>query len=97
MGLIGLQDVRQNLFRQDLYDVLAIETMMKKPPATILPGESIKSVMNKMDATGSWYLPVIDANKKLCGFVSKTRIYEKYREVLSQQQDLFDEEITDRK
>jgi chloride channel protein, CIC family len=97
VGLIGLQDVRQNLFRQDLYDVLAIETMMKKPPATILPGESIKSVMNKMDATGSWYLPVVDANKKLCGFVSKTRIYEKYREVLSQQQDLFDEEITERK
>jgi CIC family chloride channel protein len=97
VGIIGLQDVRQNLFRQDLYDVLGIETMMKKPPATILPGESIKSVMNKMDATGSWYLPVIDSNKKLCGFVSKTCIYEKYREVLSQQQDLFDEEITERK
>ena len=95
LGLIGLQDVRQNLFRQDLYDVLAIETMMKKPPAIIMPGESIKSVMNKMDATGSWYLPVTDANKKLCGFVSKTRIYEKYREVLSQQQDLFDEEVTE--
>ncbi len=92
VGIISLDDVRQKLFRQDLYDTVAILDLMKKPPAIIQPDESIRDVMMKLDTTGSWYLPVVDSQKTIIGFVSKTKIFEQYREVLAQQQDLFEEQ-----
>ena len=47
-------------------------------------------VMEKFDITQSWYLPVLDADKKFLGFISKTKVFNKYREVLSSQGDLYE-------
>ena len=48
-------------------------------------------VMEKFDITHSWYLPVLDKSNKFTGFISKTKVFNKYREVLSQQGDLYEE------
>jgi CIC family chloride channel protein len=47
-------------------------------------------VMEKFDITQSWYLPVINSDKKFIGFISKTKLFNKYREILSGQGDLYD-------
>ena len=46
------------------------------------------SVMEKFDLTQSWYLPVLDKEKRFLGFVSKTKVFNKYREILSSNADL---------
>jgi CIC family chloride channel protein len=66
---------------------------MKKPAAIIREGQDMPSVMKKFDLTQSWYLPVIDKDRKFIGFISKTKLFNKYREILSTQGDLYDEEV----
>lgn len=89
-GLITMDEIRQYLFRQDLYKTMTVKQLMKKSDIVVHPQDSIRQVMQKMDNSGSWFLPVTDAEGTINGFVSKSRIFEQYREVLTQQQDLFE-------
>ena len=63
---------------------------MKKPAAVLLQGQDMHSVMEKFDTTQSWYLPVLNKEKKFLGFISKTKVFSKYREILSSQGDLYE-------
>jgi CIC family chloride channel protein len=64
---------------------------MKKPPAVLYADQDMHSVMEKFDVTQSWYLPVLNKDKKFIGFISKTKLFSKYREILSSQGDLYEE------
>ncbi|ULQ55646.1 chloride channel protein [Flavihumibacter rivuli] len=91
-GIIELNDIKKTLFEPRLFERTTVKELMKKPPATIFENESMKKAMDKMDYTQSWYLPVLDKDKRFLGFLSKTRIFEKYRESLAGKADLYDEE-----
>lgn len=80
-GIIFLDNIRDVMFRQELYSKLTCEEMMRQPAAVVHPDESMYEVMKKFDETGAWNLPVIDAGK-YAGFVSKSSIFSKYREKL---------------
>jgi CIC family chloride channel protein len=80
LGIILLDNIREIMFRQDLYTT-PVKQLMRKPPATISPDEDMLSVMKKFDETGAWNLPVIDEGKYI-GFISKSSIFTKYRESL---------------
>lgn len=92
IGIIELNDIKQKLFQPDQFDRISIQSIMKKPAAIIREGQDMPSVMKKFDVTQSWYLPVIDKDRKFIGFISKTKLFNKYREILSTQGDLYDEE-----
>jgi CIC family chloride channel protein len=92
IGIIELNDIKQKLFQPDQFDKISIQSIMKKPAAIIREGQDMPSVMKKFDVTQSWYLPVIDKERKFIGFISKTKLFNKYREILSTQGDLYDEE-----
>jgi len=80
-GVIMLDDIREVMFKQELYDKILVKELMRKPPAIINAGESMQSVMKKFDETGAWNLPVVSGEKYL-GFVSKSSIFTRYRERL---------------
>ena len=40
------------------------------------------SVMRKFEKTGAWNLPVVDSDRRYCGFLSKSKIFSAYREEL---------------
>ena len=63
---------------------------MKKPTAVLQEGQDMHTVMEKFDITQSWYLPVLNKEKKFIGFISKTKLFAKYREILAQQGDLYE-------
>jgi chloride channel protein, CIC family len=92
VGVVELNDVRQKLFQQELFDKTGIKSIMKKPAAILHLGQDMHAVMEKFDMTNSWYLPVIDADKKFIGFVSKSKLFNKYREILSAQGDLYEQD-----
>ncbi len=89
-GIIELNDVKQRLFEPELFSTISIRKIVKKPPATLHAGDSMHEVMEKFDITGSWYLPVLNNEKKFMGFISKTKVFNKYREILSSQGDLYE-------
>lgn len=88
-GIIELNDVKQKLFEPELFNVVSVKNLMKKPPAVLYDDENMLSVMNKFDITHSWYLPVLTKDKTFIGFISKTKVFNKYREILAEQGDLY--------
>ncbi len=90
VGIIELNDVKQQLFQSELFDKTTIRVLVKKPPAILTTANTMHEVMEKFDITHSWYLPVLDENKKFIGFISKTKLFNKYREILSSHGDLYE-------
>lgn len=81
LGIVLLDDIRNIMFRPDLYRRIRVETFMSTPPAQIELHSSMEQVMKIFDDTGAWNLPVVDQGKYV-GFVSKSKIFNSYRRVL---------------
>jgi len=81
-GVVMLDDIRNIMFRPDLYRRMHVEKFMSMPPAKINLGQSMEQVMKTFDDTGAWNLPVVDDSGRYCGFVSKSKIFNSYRRVL---------------
>ena len=80
-GIITLDDVREIMFHTELYHTTKIRSLMSPPPAYIRLDDSMDTVMKKFNDTGAWNLPVIDKGKYI-GFVSKSKMFNVYRELL---------------
>ena len=80
-GVVSLDDVREIMFRQELYETTFVKDLMTIPPSYIDKKENIETVMDAFRKTGAWNLPVLD-NGYYVGFISKSRIYSTYRELL---------------
>lgn len=81
IGIVLLDDIRNIMFRSDLYEKMHVQKFMTSPPAKIDINDSMDLVMKKFDDTNAWNLPVIESGKYV-GFVSKSKIFNSYRRVL---------------
>ncbi len=82
LGIILLDDIRELLFDQKLYDTTFVEDYLHNPPDIIIFEEdTMQSVMDKFQNSGAWNLPVIK-NGKYDGFVSKSKLLTAYRQEL---------------
>lgn len=86
LGVVLLDDIRNIMFRPELYKRMKVRKFMSMPPARIEVGESMDAVMRKFDDTAAWNLPVVE-NGKYVGFVSKSKIFNSYRRVLRHYSD----------
>ena len=82
LGVVLLDDIRNIMFRPDLYRRINVDRFMSKPPTKIIVGTPMEKVMKTFDDTGAWNLPVIDEEGHYVGFVSKSKIFNSYRQVL---------------
>ena len=91
IGIIELNDIKQRIFQPDQFERTSIRSLMKKPSAILQLDNDMHTVMEKFDITQSWYLPVLTKEKKFIGFISKTKLFNKYREILASQGDLYEQ------
>ncbi len=82
-GMVVLDDIREIMFRTDLYDNTFVRNLMIKPLFTIEPGEGMESVAQKFQESSKYNIPVI-RDKKYVGFVSRARVFSSYRQLLRQ-------------
>ena len=81
MGIIILDNVRNIIFKSEMYDKITAAELMTIPPATVSSTETMEEVMKKFDETGAWNLPVVD-NEQYVGFISKSSVFSSYRSKL---------------
>ena len=81
-GYVELSAIRRDMFRTDLYETAKVYNYMRSAPEYVHPDEPMDSVMRKFEKTGAWNLPVVDNDRKYVGFVSKSKIFNAYREEL---------------
>lgn len=82
LGVVILDEIRNIMFRPDLYRKIYVSKFMSTAPARINIHSTMDEVMRTFDKTGAWNLPVVDDDGKYCGFVSKSKIFNSYRRVL---------------
>jgi len=81
-GVVLLDDIRNIMFRPELYDEFKVQKFMVSSPAKISIKMSMEKIMRIFDDTKAWNLPVVDEQGKYLGFVSKAKIFNAYREIL---------------
>ena len=81
IGIVSLEEVRNIMFRPELYNRFTVKKLMIYPPEKVDVKDSMDTVMEKFEQTQAWNLPVLDGDKYV-GYVSKSKIFSAYREVL---------------
>ena len=82
LGIVLLDDIRNIMFRQELYHRFTVNKLMTSAPAKIFDTDGMEQVMQTFDDTKAWNLPVVDEEGRYEGFVSKSKIFNSYRQVL---------------
>ena len=88
-GVVLLDNIRNIMFRPELYERFYVKKFMISPPAKIKENMPMDQIMRLFEDTKAWNLPVIDEKGHYLGFISKSKIFNAYREVL---QENFSEE-----
>ena len=81
VGLVYLDNIRDIIFKHDLYETITVKDLMVKPTEIVSIDESMDCVMKKFDSTGQWNLPVTK-DRKFVGFINKSTIFTSYRSKL---------------
>jgi CIC family chloride channel protein len=81
IGIIYLDNIREEMFNSELYDKVTAKEVMRKPSMVIDTKEDIFTIMQKFEESGQWSLPVVE-NEIYIGFLSKSNILDKYRHEL---------------
>lgn len=82
LGLVLVDNIRNIMFRPELYERFHVSRFMVSAPAKIVDGMPMEQIMRIFDDTKAWNLPVVNEEGKYIGFVSKSKIFNAYREVL---------------
>jgi chloride channel protein, CIC family len=88
IGVIQLDQVKEYLFKPELYDQLKIEKLVEKDILTIHSGENMDEVMKKLENSNLWNIPVTD-DGKYAGFISRSNILSYYRRILKKTSPMF--------
>ena len=82
LGIVLVDNIRNIMFRPELYERFRVSRFMVSPPARIVNDMPMEKIMHIFDDTKAWNLPVVDTKGTYIGFVSKSKIFNAYREVL---------------
>lgn len=82
VGIVLLDNIRNIMFRPELYGRFHVTKFMVSAPARIELNMPMEQIMKIFDDTKAWNLPVVDSEGRYIGFMSKSKIFNSYREVL---------------
>ncbi len=82
LGLVMMNDIRNIMFRPELYDRFIVEKFMVGPPAIININNNMEEVMDRFEKTKAWNLPVVNDKGEYQGILSQSTVFNSYREVL---------------
>ena len=82
LGEIDIIRIRHVMFRTELYHHFHASQLMTKPAAVLTDGMPMTDVMKAFERTQADWLPVLDAERCLRGYISQKRIYGMYRKMV---------------
>ena len=83
LGVIDITKIRHIIFRTEIYNRFTVSQLMQEPDATLGENDPMDEIMAKFDATDAAQLPVVDVNNRLVGYISRTRVYSVYRQIVA--------------
>lgn len=87
-GIVTLDDIRPYLLDSNLYDVALVYDVMSDAPPVLDYRDSLGKATQLFEKLDVFFIPVTK-NGKYIGFISKTAVFDKYRELLRNRKELF--------
>ena len=82
LGEINILKIRHVVFRTELYHHFKARQLMAEPAATLGDDTPMAEVMKTFERTQADWLPVLDAEGHLKGYISRKRMYDMYRKMV---------------
>ena len=83
LGEIDINNLRHIIFRTELYHRFHVNQLMSPPAAMLGVNDPMEDVMKTFERTGAQYLPVVNIDSQLVGYISRARLYSMYRQFVS--------------
>ena len=83
LGEIDIKKIRHVVFRIELYHHFTASQLMQEPPAVLADSLPMTAVMRTFDATRADYLPVLDRDGHLKGYLSREHVFTQYRKMVA--------------
>ena len=83
LGEIDITKIRNVVFRIELYHHFTASRLMQQPVATLSHQAAMAEVMQTFDRTHALWLPVLDEEQHLYGYISRQRLYSQYRKMVA--------------
>ena len=83
LGEIDIMKIRNVVFRIELYHHFKASQLMTDPKAILNDGMQMRQVMRAFDRTGANWLPVLDTDNRLKGYISRQSLYTMYRKMVA--------------
>lgn len=84
IGVVNLNEIRHVIFNQELYEKTFVHDLMNDAPEYVRKEDNMEAVMQKFETSGAWNLPVLDDQGHYLGFVSKSKLFSAYRNLLKE-------------
>ncbi len=82
LGEIDILKIRHVVFRTELYHHFKAHQLMSQPAATLNDKTPMTEVMKIFERTQADWLPVLDSERHLKGYISRRRMYDMYRKMV---------------
>ena len=83
LGEVDTNKIRHVVFRTELYHHFKVSQLMTPPAATLRLGDPMEDVVRDFETTNAQQLAVLDDEQHLMGYVSRVRLYGRYREMVA--------------
>ncbi len=82
-GVVHLNDIRDVIFKPELYDSVTVASLMQAPMTSATLNDSMQDIVEKFQKTPHFNIVVLE-NGKYVGFVSRANVFSKYRKLLKE-------------
>ena len=83
LGEINITKIRHVVFRIELYHHFTAQQLMQEPLAVLNDSQPMSDVVTTFDRTKADFLPVVDSEGHLKGYISRQRMYTQYRKMVA--------------
>lgn len=83
LGEVDITKLRHIIFRTELYHRFTVRQLMSPPAQTLHINDPMEDVMQLFQKTGAYVLPVVDTDQRLLGFITRSRVYTVYRQMVA--------------
>lgn len=83
LGQIELDKLRHIVFRTELYHHFRVAQLMTPPPTILRLGDPMEDVMAAFDKYNVHQLPVMDEERHLYGYISRSHLLSQYRKMVA--------------
>lgn len=84
VGVIELNKIKDLLYHSEHKIHIPLKSLYKPISEVFYLNTPVMDFINHIDLHNNWYLPVLNEDKKFVGFISRTILFDKFRETMNQ-------------